>query len=146
MAAPSISVAYAENSDTIRFLTSWSQTNWSPEAILPSNTWISGFTSLHTSAASLRRLSSALKKNTGICGICPLRYPNPVASISCCTTSVERTISPILIFLFKLPAIPVLMIASTENTSARIWAQIPAFTLPIPERTTTTFFPASIPS
>ena len=34
----------------------------------------------------------------------------------------------------------------TPNTSARICVQIPAFTLPIPERTTTTFFPSKVPS
>ena len=68
-----------------------------------------------------------------------------VSSLIYDVTRADLMIS-IFTSLFRLPAIPVLITASTPNTSARICVHIPAFTFPIPERTTTTFFPSRVPS
>ena len=60
-----------------------------------------------------KMVASAINVDVSIRGITPGSYPKHVASISCCSASVESTISPISIFAFKLPAIPVLITAST---------------------------------
>ena len=50
----------------ISFFTSALATNWSPLTILPSNTWISGFTFWHTRTAVSRSAALATKENSNI--------------------------------------------------------------------------------
>ena len=145
IAAPSISVQLALNCSINHSFFALSEINWSPLTTRPGNAWISGLTFWLHSIASSRSFSSASNAKVSTRGICPIRYPNPLASISCCTASVDTTISPMLISARREPAIPVFTIALIWNRSARIWLHIPAFTLPIPERTTTASFPPSLP-
>ena len=53
-------------------------------------------------------------------GIYTRNLSDPIASISCCTASVDTTISPMLISARREPAIPVFTIALIWNRSARI--------------------------
>ena len=60
--------------------------------------------------------------------------------------SIETTTSPILISSSREPAMPVLITCVTSNRSQRICTQSPAFTFPIPQRTTTASVPPILPS
>ena len=145
IAAPSISQHHASNFSRISAFFCAEDTKQSPLATRPRNTPISGFSSRQHCSARSTSSGAARKKLSFIRGITPGAYPNPTQSMSCCTASVDRTISPTFTSSCRPPAIPVFMIMDTPNLSARIWAQAAALTFPMPEHTTVLFFPQSIP-
>ena len=93
---------------------------------------------------SIRYLSAG-NSTIFILGISPSLYPKFLASTSYCTRLVDTTISPISISALREPAIPVLITVSTPYTLASIWVHIPAFTFPMPERTSTSLVPFTAP-
>ena len=130
----------------MRSLASLEEMNWSPEQTRPSMALMPGRASLTAARALARKVSSASKATLPVKGISPFLKPMASTVKSCWTASLEITRSPTSSLSLSAPATPVLIIWVTWKSSTRIWAQMPALTLPMPHCTTTASTAPSLPS